>query len=75
MSVEAVDECLNRRLIQVTQVRGTLTRFLSEHKGLWVDEAKCIDNDFALYGLYGIDYDRDCARGELFEGLLCVDIN
>jgi hypothetical protein len=75
VSVEAVDEGLDRGLVQVTDVGCSLAGFLAHHEGLRVDEAEGIDDDFALDGLYGIDNDGDSARRKLFKRLLCVDIN
>lgn len=31
VSVQAMDQCLNRRLVQVTNIGGRLTRFLAHH--------------------------------------------
>lgn len=67
MSVQAVNQGLDRRLVQVADVGRGLTGFLAEHEGLWVDEAEGIDDDLALYGLDGIDDNGDGARSELFE--------
>lgn len=75
MTVQAVDECLDRGLVEVADVGSGLARLLTEHKCLWVDEAESINDDFALYGLNGVNDDSDGARGELFEGLLRVDID
>lgn len=75
MSIETVDECLNRRLVEVTQVRSTLSRLLAEHERLWVDESESINDDLALHRLYRVDDHGDGSRSELFEGLLGVDID
>jgi hypothetical protein len=48
---------------------------LAHDNCLWCDESERINNDFALDGLDGIDHDGDGAGGELFEGLLSVDID
>ena len=40
-----------------------------------VDEAEGVDDDFAFDGLDGVDDDSDGAGGELFEGLLRVDVD
>ena len=48
MSVEAVDESLDGRLVEVSQVGGTLTRFLAKHERLWVDEPESINDNLAL---------------------------
>jgi len=75
MSVETVNECLDGRLVQVTQVRSALTWFLPKHKRLWVDESEGIDDNFALDGLDGVNNDGNSSRSQLFEGLLCIDID
>jgi hypothetical protein len=51
----------------MSQVRGTLARFLTKHKRLWIDETEGIDNDFALDRLDGIDDNSNGSRGKLFE--------
>lgn len=48
--------------------------FLAKHECLWVYEAEGINDDFAFYGLNGVNDDGDGARSELFEGLLCIDV-
>lgn len=73
--VEAVDKSLYRRLVEVTQVGCALSRLLTEHQRLWVDESEGIDNDLAFDGLYGIDNDGDCAGCQLLEGLLGIDVD
>jgi len=75
MSVEAVNESLNRRLVQVAQIGSTLAWLLSEHKRLRVDESECIDDDLALDGLDGVNNDSNSSRCQLFERLLCIDID
>lgn len=75
MAVEAVYQGLDGGLIEVAEVRGCLAGFLAEHEGLRVDEAERIDDDFALNGLDGVDDDGDGTGGEVFEGLLGIDID
>jgi len=48
---------------------------LAEHEGLWVDEAEGVDYNFAFDGLDWVDDYGDGSGGELFEGLLGVDID
>ena len=75
MSVEAVDERLNGRFVQVTQVRCALTWLLSKHERLWVDESEGINDNLALDGLDGVNNNGNGSRCQLFKGLLCIDIN
>jgi hypothetical protein len=42
---------------------------------LRVYEAEGVDNDFAFYGLDGVDDDSDGAGCQLLKGLLCVDVD
>lgn len=75
MSVKTMNKRLNRRLVQVAQVRRALSRFLSQHQGLRVDKAECIDDDLALDGLNRINDHGDSAGCKLLETLLGVDID
>lgn len=75
MTVQAMDKSLDRRFVEMTQIRCGLTRLLAHDNGLWCDESEGINDDFALDGLDGVDHDGNGARGELFEGLLGVDID
>lgn len=75
VSVEAVDQSLDRGLVEVSNVGCGLSRFLSEHECLRVDETEGVDDDLALDGLDGVDDHSDSARCELLERLLRVDIN
>jgi hypothetical protein len=59
----------------MTEIGGCLAWFLAEHEGLGVDKTEGVDDDFALDRLDGVDDDGDGARGELFEGLLGVDVD
>lgn len=70
-----MDKGLNRRFVEMTQVGCGLARFLAHDNSLWCDESECVNDDFTLDGLDGIDHDSDGTRCELFEGLLSVDID
>lgn len=75
MSIEAVDESLDGRFVQMSQVGCALTRFLTKHKRLWVDKSEGIDDYFALDRLNRINDYGDSSGGKLFEGLLGIDID
>lgn len=75
MSVQAMDEGLNGRFVKMSQIRSCLTRLLSKHQRLRVDEPEGVNDDFTLNGLDGIDDDGNSAWGKLLEGLLGVDID
>ena len=66
---------MDRRLVEVTNVRSGLARLLTKHKRLRVDQAEGVDDDLALDGLDGVYHDGDGAGSELLEGLLGVDID
>jgi hypothetical protein len=75
MSVEAMDQRLDGRLVEMAQVRCALSGLLAKHKGLWVDQPEGIYNNFALHRLDGIDDDCNGSGIKLLEGLLRVDID
>lgn len=75
VSVETMDQGLNRGLVEVAQVGCTLARLLTKHEGLRVDQAEGINDDLSLDGLDGIDDDGDGSWGKLLEALLGVDID
>jgi hypothetical protein len=45
VAVQVVDQRLDRRLLQVTQVRGGLSWRDAEHHQLSVDQAESVDHD------------------------------
>ena len=55
--VKSVNECLDRGLVDVPNVRRRLARLepLEDHGG--VDQPESVDHDLALHGLNGVDYD------------------
>jgi hypothetical protein len=59
MPIEPVDKSLNRWLIDVTDVRGCLTRLTAGNNSMRVDEPESIYDDFTLYGLDGVNHDGD----------------
>mmetsp|Transcript_31889 Transcript_31889/g.93710 ORF Transcript_31889/g.93710 Transcript_31889/m.93710 type:complete len:331 (+) Transcript_31889:2125-3117(+) len=72
--VEAVDEGLDRRLVQMADVAGRLAGLLAEHHELRIDEAEAVDDDLALDGLDGIDDEGDGAGIQGLEAGLGVDV-
>lgn len=48
---------------------------MAHHKSLWVYESEGVDDNFAFYGLDGVDDYGDGAGGELLEGLLCINVD
>lgn len=75
VAIQAVDESLDRGLVQVSQVRCCLARLLTHHNSLGLNETEGINDDLALHGLNRVDDDGDGARSQLLEGLLGVDID
>ena len=55
MPIEAVNQRLNRWFSQMAQVRRCLPSFLPENEWIRIDQTECIDDDFALDTLNGID--------------------
>lgn len=75
VSVQAVDQSLNRWLIQVTQVRCCLPGFLAHDDGLGLNQSEGVDNNLALHGLDGVNDNRNSTGCKLLERLLSVDID
>lgn len=59
----------------MTQVGCGLSGLLSEHERVGVDGTECVNDNLTLHGLDGIDDDGNGTGGELFEGLLGIDID
>lgn len=55
VSVQAVDESLNGRLVNVTDVGRRLPWLAAGYHGLWLNETEGVDNNFAFDGLNGVD--------------------
>lgn len=51
MPIEAMDERLNGRFVDMPDVRRRLAGFLTGEKHVWIDKTEGIDDDFALDGL------------------------
>lgn len=67
MPVETVNQSLDRRLVQVTNIASRLPRFLASDKRLRVDTSESIDDDFTTDRLDRINDDGHCARVQLLE--------
>lgn len=72
MPVQAVDERLDRGLVDVPDVRGCLAGLLAHDDCVRVDEPEGVDYYFALDGLDGVDDDGYGTRLEGLEGLQCM---
>lgn len=59
MSIETVDESLNRGFIEMSQVRCALAWLLAQHERLWVDKPESIDHNLAFNGLNRVDDNSD----------------
>ena len=75
MPIETVNESLYGWLVKMTKIRSCLARFVAHYEGLRVNEAECVNDNFAFYRLYRINDNGNGARSELFEGLLSVDVD
>lgn len=74
MSVQPVNQCLDRGLVQVTQVRCCLPGLLAHDDGLGLDESEGVDDNFTLDGLDGVNNNGNSTGRQLLERLLGVDI-
>jgi hypothetical protein len=75
VAVKAVDERLDRGLVEVADVGRRLAGLVAHHERLRVNEAEGVDDDLALDRLDGVDDDGDGAGRELLERLLRVDVD
>ena len=62
MPVESMDKGLNRRFVDMPNVRRCLSRLLALEDRGGVDESEGINHDFPLHRLYGIDDDGNRPR-------------
>lgn len=75
MSVKAMNQGLDGWLIKMSNVRSCLSWLVAHHECLRVDQTKRVNHYLAFHGLDGVHYYRDGTGCELFEGLLCVDVD
>uniref|UniRef100_A0A182QDZ9 Uncharacterized protein n=1 Tax=Anopheles farauti TaxID=69004 RepID=A0A182QDZ9_9DIPT len=75
ITVQAVDQCLHRRFLQMAQIGCRLSRFLAQHECVVIDQSERVNHNLSLHGLNRIDYDGHCTFGQCFERLLRVDID
>jgi hypothetical protein len=69
MAVKSMDKRLDGGLVEMPDVGCDLARLLIEQEQLGIDEAKCIDDHFALDTLDGVDHNSDSSRIELLKAL------
>mmetsp|Transcript_24751 Transcript_24751/g.57698 ORF Transcript_24751/g.57698 Transcript_24751/m.57698 type:complete len:266 (-) Transcript_24751:471-1268(-) len=74
MSVEAMNQSLNRRFLQMTNIGRGLSWLLSQHHQLGIDQAKAINHHLAFDGLDGIHHESDSSRVECLKRRLCVNV-
>ena len=60
VSIQSVNKGLNAGLVNVTDIRGGLSRLLSQNNGVRVDETEGINYNFPLDGL-----DREIGRAHV----------
>ena len=53
--VEAVNESLDGRFVDMTDIGCSLAGLLAGNYRLWLNEAEGVDNDLALYRLDGVN--------------------
>ena len=74
VAVQSVNEGLNTRFLQVSDVGGGLAGLLSHHHELRINESEAVDDDLALDGLDGVHDECDSAIAQGFEAGLGVDV-
>mmetsp|Transcript_9898 Transcript_9898/g.15865 ORF Transcript_9898/g.15865 Transcript_9898/m.15865 type:complete len:221 (+) Transcript_9898:722-1384(+) len=75
MTIESMNKCLNRRLLKMSNVARGLTRFLSQHHKLRIDQTEAVNDDLSFDGLDGVHNQGDSSAIESLKGGLCVDIS
>lgn len=55
MPVQAMDKSLDAGLVDMSDIRSRLSRFLTHDDTVGVDESEGVNHDFALDGLDGVD--------------------
>ena len=71
MPIQAMYECLYRRLVDMPDIRRCLPWLTATHDGLRVNKTERIDHHLPFHGLNGVDDYADCPRVERLEGLKC----
>lgn len=67
VTVQTVNQSLDRGFVQVAQVGCRLTRFLAHDDSLRLDETEGVNDNLALHGLDRIDDNGNGTRGQLLE--------
>mmetsp|Transcript_18668 Transcript_18668/g.45793 ORF Transcript_18668/g.45793 Transcript_18668/m.45793 type:complete len:216 (+) Transcript_18668:303-950(+) len=75
MTVEVVDEGLNRWLAEVSKVGSCLPWGLTKHHELWIYQSKGINDHFSFYTLDGVHNYSNSSLVQCLKTLLGVDIN
>lgn len=57
MPIQPMNQRLNTRFVDMPNVGRRLAGFLAKDDAVRVDESECVDDDFALDGLDGVDDD------------------
>jgi hypothetical protein len=74
VTIQAVDEGLDRRLLQVPDVARRLAWLVAQHHQLWIDQAKAVDDDLSLDRLDRVDDQGHGARMQRFKRALRVNV-
>jgi len=69
MTVQTMDQCLNGGFLDMTNIRGGLSRFDAHYNGRSGNSPEGVDDHLALDRLYGIDNDGHRSVVHHFEGL------
>ena len=73
--IQPVDQRADRRFVQVPQIRRRLSRLLTEHDRLRINQSKRIDHHLPSHALHRVDDHGDEPRVQLLERLLRVDVH
>lgn len=75
LSIEAVNESLNGRLMKMSDVGGGVPGLCAKHLKLRGNKAEGIDDNLALHRLYRINNDSNGTGIQLLKALLGIDVN
>ena len=69
VTIQPVNQGLNGRLVDVTNVRGCLSRLTAGDDSCLADKSECVDHNLSLHRLNWINDDRNCAGIQRLERL------
>lgn len=60
--IQPMDEGLDARFVDLSDIRRRLPGLLASKDGLWTDETESVNHNFTLHGLNGVDHYGDRTR-------------